>query len=107
MKNYAVYYIDNSNRIETMLTCSLKKRIDWCEDGLKIVTWKYNVVGRGTAESLNDVFKHYSKLNIDKRKKKNTRTISIGDIVVFDEEAWIVSAFQFMKIPTILSEKIL
>jgi len=41
-------------------------------------------------------------LNIDKRKKKQIRTINIGDIILFDGEAWIISAFGFMKIPNIL-----
>lgn len=107
MKTYKIYYVDNANRIESMLVCSINKRIDWCEDGLRIVTWKYNMIGCGQAETLNDVFKHYSILNIDKRKKKQTRTVNIGDIIVFDEEPWIVSAFGFLKIPEILAEKIL
>ena len=107
MKAYALYYVDDANRMESMLVCSLQRNIDWCENGLRIVSWKYNLVGRGSAESLNDVFRHYSVLNIDKRRKKQMRTINIGDIIVFDEEAWIVSAFGFLKIPELLSEKIL
>ena len=107
MKEYAIYYVDNANRMECMLICSLNRRIDWCEDGLRIVTWKYNMVGHGKAESLNDVFKHYSVLNIDKRRKKQVRTVNIGDIIVFDDETWIVSAFGFLKVPEILAEKIL
>lgn len=107
MKDYAIYYIDNSNRIECMLVCSLKKKIDWCEDGLRIATWKYNIVGRGKAESLNDVFGHYSVLNIDKRRKVQRRSASIGDIIVFDGEPWIVAAFGFNRVPDILAEKIL
>lgn len=107
MKAYRIYYIDNANRLECMLICSLKKSIDWCEAGLRIVSWKYNMIGQGRAESLNDVFQHYSVLNIDKRRKKQVRTVSIGDIIVFDEEAWIVSAFGFLRVPGILAEKIL
>lgn len=107
MKSYAVYYADDSNRIESMLICSLNRKIDWCEDGLRIVTWKYNIVARGQAESLNDVFRHYSMLSIDRRRKKQNRAINIGDIIVFDGEAWIVSAFGFLKIPELLASKIL
>ena len=106
-KDYAIYYVDDSNRIESMLICSLKRTIDWCEDGLRIVTWKYNMVGRGQADTLNAVFRHYSELNIDRRRKKQRRTVNIGDIIVFDGEAWIVSAFGFVRIPEILSRKIL
>ena len=107
MKDYAIYYVDDSSRLECMLVCSLKKSIDWCEDGLRITSWKYNVVGHGQAESLNDVFRHYSVLSIDRRRKKQRRTVSIGDIIVFDNEAWIVSAFGFSRVPSILAEKIL
>ncbi len=107
MKDYAIYFVDTPNRLECMLICSLRKSIDWCEEGLRIVTWKYNMIGHGKAESLNDVFKHYSVLNIDKRRKKQTRTVNIGDIIVFDGDAWIVSAFGFLKVPAILASKIL
>ena len=107
MKDCRIYYADKASRIESMLVCSLRKSIDWCEEGLRIVTWKYNIVGRGKAESLNDVFRHYSILNIDRRRKKQTRTVNIGDIIVFDEEPWIVTAFGFLRIPDILAEKIL
>lgn len=107
MKDYAIYYVDEENRIECMLTCSLKNRIDWCEEGLKIVTWKYNLVARGKAENLNGIFRHYSELNIDKRRKKQIRTMNIGDIIKFDGEAWIVSAFGFVRIPDILVAKLL
>jgi len=107
MKSYRLYYVDNANRMECMLTCSLNRSIDWCENGLKIVTWKYNMVGHGQAESLNAVFRHYSVLSIDKRKKRQMRTVNIGDIIVFDEEPWIVSAFGFIRVPDILAKKIL
>jgi hypothetical protein len=107
MKTYSIYYVDDANRIESMLVCSLKKNIDWCEDGLRVVTWKYNIIGRGRAESLNDVFRHYSVLNIDRRRKKQLRTVNIGDIIVFDDDVWIVSAFGFLRVPSILAEKIL
>jgi hypothetical protein len=107
MKTYSIYYVDDANRMVSMLVCSLKKNIDWCEDGLRVVTWKYNIIGRGRAESLNDVFRHYSVLNIDRRRKKQLRTVHIGDIIVFDDDAWIVSAFWFLRVPSILAEKIL
>lgn len=90
-----------------MLVCSLKKRIDWCEDGLKLVSWKYNLIDTGMAENLNDIFKKHSILNVDKRKKKQIRTINIGDVICFDNEAWIVSAFGFKKIPFFLWNKII
>lgn len=106
-KKYKLYFVDKSSRLQAMLVCSLRRRIDWCEDGLKLVTWNYNCVGQGEAENLNQIFKKYSKLNIDKRKKKQTRTINLADIIYFDGEAWIVFAFGFKRIPDILWKKIL
>lgn len=105
MKKYELYYVDKSNRLECMLTCSLRKKIDWSEDGLKLVSWKYNLICKGEAKNLNDIFKKFSVLNIDKRKKKQIRTINIGDIIIFDGDVWIVSAFGFVKVPNILWNK--
>ena len=79
MKNYELFYVDKSNRIECMLVCSLKKRIDWCEDGLKLASWKYELISKGKADNLNEIFKKHANLNIDHRRKKQIRTINIGD----------------------------
>lgn len=89
-----------------MLVCSLKKRINWIQSGLKLVSWKYNLICEGEAEKLQEIYKKHSILNIDKRKKEQLRTINIGDIVVFDQQAWILTAFGFAKVPDILWEKI-
>ena len=106
MKKYELYYVDKSNRLECMLTCSLKKQIDWAEDGLKLVSWKYNLICKGEADNLNDIFKKFSVLNIDKRKKTQLRTINIGDVIIFDGIIWIVSAFGFVKVPNILWNRV-
>lgn len=103
---YEIYYVDKKSRIECMLIFSLMKKIDWCEDGLKIVTWEYTKIAEGNADNLNQIFKKHSILNIDHRKKKQTRSINIGDIIFFDEEPWIISSFGFRKIPDILWKKI-
>lgn len=107
MKNYELFYVDKSNRIECMLVCSLKKRIDWCEDGLKLASWKYELISKGKADNLNEIFKKHANLNIDHRRKKQIRTINIGDIIFFDGEAWIISAFGFVKVPQFLWKKVL
>lgn len=103
--NYELYYIDKSNRIECMLICSLKNRINWLEQGLKLVTWKYDLIFNGNAENLQEIYKKHSILNIDKRKKKQLRTINIGDIIKFNDDIWILTAFGFVKVPDILWEK--
>ena len=105
MKKYVVYYIDSKDRIECMLTCSLNSRINWCEEGLKMASWKYNVVDEGESESLNDIFRKYSTLNLDRRRKSHRRTINIGDAILFGDEPWIVTAFGFVRIPFVLWEK--
>ena len=107
MKDYTLYYVDGENRLECMLVCSLNHGIDWCENGLRIVSWRYNAVAKGRAETLDDVFRHYSVLRIDRRRNRQMRTVSIGDIIVFDGEPWIVSAFGFAKVPEILAKRIL
>lgn len=107
MKKYEIYYVNKENRIECMLIFSLMKKIDWCEQGLKIVDWKYNKITSGDAENLNQIFKKHSILNIDHRKKKQLRSINIGDIIFFDEEPYIISSFGFRRIPNILWEKII
>ena len=106
MMKYAVYYIDSKDRIECMRACSLNGCINWCEDGLKMATWKYNPIDEGEAENLNDVFRKYSTLNLDRRRKSHRRTINMGDVILLGEEPWIVTAFGFVRVPMVLWEKI-
>ena len=105
MSEYTVYYIDSKFRVECMLVCSLNARIDWCEEGLKMASWKYNEVARGEAENLNDIFRRHSVLDIDRRRKQNSRAMGIGDVIVLCDQPWIVTAFGFAKIPDILWSK--
>jgi len=103
---YSAYYVADENRLEAMLVCSLNHRIDWCEDGMKLVTWKYNLVDEGEADDINEVFRRKSELRIDRRRKRQVRSINLGDIIVFDGVPWIVGAFGFFRIPDILFEQV-
>lgn len=103
---YEIYYINKKNRLESMLLCSLKAKIDWCEEGLKFVSWEYEYIEKGSAKTLQDIFKKYSLLRYDKRRKKQYRTINMGDIILFDNEPWIISSFGFLRIPEILWRKV-
>lgn len=103
---YEIYYVKKENRLEAMLLCSLKSKIDWCEEGLKFVSWNYEKIERGKAESLQSIFKKYSVLKYDKRRKNQFRTINMGDIILLDDTPWIISSFGFLRIPEILWKKV-
>lgn len=103
---YEVYFISKANRIECMLLCALKRRIDWCESGLRIVSWKYKKVHNGVSETINDAFNRHSRLEFDGRRKIQLRTIGIGDIIVFNGNPYIIGAFGFLEVPMLLWERI-
>ena len=104
---YEVYFINKSNRIECMLVCTLKRNIDWYESGLRIVSWKYKKTHSGNAQSLNEIFNRHSRIEFDKRRKVQLRTIGIGDIILFNDIPYIVSAFGFVQVPDVLWERII
>ena len=106
MNNYKIFYIDKSNRIEAIMLCSFKRRINWVENGLGIVTWKYYFTRDMEAESLSEVYHKLKKLMFDKRKKVNHRPIGLGDIICVNDEFWIITTAGFQKIPEILTKKI-
>lgn len=105
MKSYSVYYISKENRLDAMMACSMHSDIDWCEEGLKFASWTYMKVAGGESESLSDVFKRFSTLNIDRRRKNQIRAMCLGDVILFDDEPWIVSGFGFAKVPMCLWAK--
>ena len=102
---YELYYIDQKNRVQAMLICALKQRVNWCEEGLKFASWIFKSIEKGEAENLREIYKKHSILQYDRRRKNQLRTISVGDIIVFDGEPWMVSTFGFIKVPNILWEK--
>lgn len=106
MTKYELYYICPENRVECMVICALNNKINWCEDGLRILSWEFKYIYSGEAESLNSIFKKHSKIIIDKRRKENIRSINIGDVILLDNTPWIISSFGFIRIPDILFEKL-
>ena len=72
---------------------------------MKFASWTYRNVARGESESISDVFRKFSVLNIDKRRKHQIRAMCLGDVILFDDEPWIVSGFGFTKIPMCLWAK--
>lgn len=106
MTRYEIYYVAKENRLESMMVCALNSEIDWSENGLHIMSWTYNKVAGGKGRSLDSVLKKYSVLKIDRRKKKQMRSICIGDIIVFDGVPWIITGFGFSAVPDFLWNEI-
>ena len=95
LQKFKVFYVDKSNRVEAIMLCSFKNRINWVENGLGIVTWSYNFSDEIEANSLSEVYNRLKKISFDKRRKINNRTIGFGDIICFEDEGWIVTSNGF------------
>ena len=102
-----IYYIDQKNRLEAMTTISFKSRINWLEEGLSILSWNYSFISDTNINDMREIYSFFKKWNGNSVAKKIGRmSISLGDIIVFEDEGWIVMGTGFQKIPNALFEKI-
>lgn len=102
-----VYYINQKNRLESMMTISFKNRINWLEEGLSILSWSYSYISDTELEDLKDIYSFFRKWKGNSNSKKNGRQqIALGDIIVNGDGCWIVVGTGFQKIPNALFEKI-
>ena len=106
LQTFTVYYADSQTRIQAMIMCSFNEKINWMQNGLGVVTFKFNKVCSLQANSLSQVYNKLKVLNVDKRKKKKNRTISVGDVICVQSQSWIVTSNGFQKIPWVLWEKV-
>ena len=102
---FDIYFIVKADRLEAMLTCSLKKKVDWCEEGMALASWSYEKIAEVQAEDISQAYGFYKDLNLDKRRKTPLRSIGIGDVICTGDEAWMVVAYGFILIPEILWKK--
>ena len=102
-----MYYINQKNRLEAMTTISFKRRIDWLEEGLSILSWNYSFVSETELDDLREIYSFFRKWKGNQNTKKIGRhTVSLGDIIITGDEGWVVVGTGFQKIPKALLEKI-
>ena len=106
-QKYQIYFITKQYRIEAMMLCSFASRIDWVNNGLKIVSWEYQKGPLAFEKSLSDVYNNYKKISFNKKNKAVVRGINVGDVICLENEAWIITTCGFAKIPNILWDKII
>jgi hypothetical protein len=103
-----IFYIDRENKLEATMTISFKSRIDWLEEGLSLLSWKYHFVSESETDDLKMNYLQFRKWKGNSKSKKSGHlSISIGDIIeIGDGTAWIVVSSGWQKIPKALYEKI-
>jgi hypothetical protein len=103
-----IYYIDLENKLEATMTISFKSRIDWLEEGLSILSWKYHFISESETDDLKENYLKFRKWRGNSKSKKcGHSSMSIGDIVeISDGTAWIVVSSGWQRIPRALYEKI-
>lgn len=103
-----IYFISKKNRLEALMTISFKRKINWVEEGLSILSWEYYFIANSKIDDLKENYKKYRKWNgNEKTKKVGHNTMSIGDVIeTQDGEAWIVIGSGWQKIPKIIWNKV-
>lgn len=102
-----IFYIDKSSRLEAMMTISFRNKINWLEEGLSILSWNYCFVSDTDINDLKEVYSYFRKWKGNKLSKDCGHCgISLGDIILLENQAWVVVGAGFQKIPSVLFEKI-
>ena len=102
-----IFYVDKSSRLEAMMTISFRNKINWIEEGLSILSWNYCFVSDTDINDLKEVYSFFRKWKGNKLSKDCGHCgISLGDIILLENQAWMVVGAGFQKIPSVLFEKI-
>ena len=102
-----IFYIDKTSRLEAMMTISFRNKINWVEEGLSILSWNYSFISDTEFNDLKEVYSFFRKWKGNKLSKECGHcSISLGDIILLENQAWMVVGAGFQKIPSVLFEKI-
>ena len=72
-----IYFVQKSYLKEAIVTFSFKKKVDWLEEGLSILSWKYNKVGETEKLDFDEIYNDYKICDY----KNRYRSINVGDMI--------------------------
>lgn len=101
-----IYFIDKKYFREAIQTFAFRKKVNWTEEGMSILSWKYRLVTETQDIDLNKIYNRYKVWDGNKLARiAGHRTITIGDIIVIGSNARIVIGGGFEIIPPIMWKK--
>ena len=103
-----IYYVQKPYFKEAIRTFAFRNKINWLEEGMSVLSWKYNKVSNTDVSELNKIYSNYRAWDGNKSSRiAGHRSISIGDIIVVGNNARIVIGGGFEIIPDIVWKKII
>lgn len=107
-KKSDVYFIGREDFREAMVMCAFRRDINWLEEGMSILSWKYNKVATVKRADKNIVYKHLRGWDGNARSRAaGHRSITTGDIVCSNGEPWLVTGGGWVRVPDIIWKRVI
>lgn len=101
-----IYYVKSPYFREAITTFAFRRKVNWLEEGMSLLSWKYKKVSSSSAVDLNKIYSYCQCWNGNKNTKiAGHRSISIGDIVVLEGNAKLITGGGWVAIPDTIWNK--
>lgn len=95
-----VYFITKPYFLEALTTFSFRSKVNWIEEGMSLLSWKYQKVSDSSIQDLDQVYKFFKNWDgNDSSLSAGHRSISVGDIVLSGDKPYLVIGGGWVAIP--------
>lgn len=106
MKNITVYYVHCKYLYELMLMFSVNSRVNWTQEGMKILLYTYYKAMQ--FQDVQQAIKFLSKWEGNDQIKEIGRTVlRVGDIFKIDDQFFLFVCKKLVKIPQFISNRLI
>lgn len=102
-----VFYVDRGSLREAVMTFSFRKTVNWLEEGMSLMSWKYHLVAYTPEYDLERIYRIFKKWDGNaKSLAAGHRGITIGDIVLIGENPYLLIGGGWSIVPASIWSRI-
>lgn len=98
--NSQVYFITKPHFLEALMTLSFRRKVNWLEEGLSLVSWEYKKVAASPQFDINVLYKEFKSWDGNEQSAAaGHRSISVGDVILNGSNPYLVVGGGWVVIP--------
>ena len=108
VKDTQVFYVSRPFFREAMTTFALRSRVNWLEEGMSLLSWKYVKVAELDNVDIDGVCSHLQKwAGNSKSKYAGHRSFMIGDVIKCGDNVWMALGRGWSLVPEVIWKRVI